>query len=118
MSVNKSPEDIFKQFCNSNDTLWYKTKKYNYYSGYYIDNLSTLLINKILCGTKWWSIYSLRAMFASFLVCLTQKVEKIWNSYVLEKYLQNIVKMSVEVSRDSKVFKMRDAQGYHQDYNF
>ena len=32
--------------------------------------------------------------------------------YVLEKYVQNIVRVGVEVSRDSKVLKMRDVQGY------
>ena len=55
-------------------------------------------------------IYSLGSKFkktASFLVCLTQKVVK-----VSEKYLQNIVEVSVEVSRGSKVLKMRDVQRY------
>ena len=41
-----------------------------------------------------------------FLVCLTQKVVE-----VLEKYLQNIVKVGVEVSRGSKVLQMRDVEG-------
>ena len=78
MSDNKSPEDILNSFATVMIPYYTKQKKlYNYYSGYYTDNLSTLLINEILCGTKWWSIYNLRAMFASFLVCLTQKVEKI-----------------------------------------
>ena len=32
--------------------------------------------------------------------------------YVLEKYLQNIVRVGVEVSRGTKTLKMRDVQGY------
>ena len=68
------------------------------------------MINEILWGTKLWSIYSLGAKFqktASFLVCLTQKMVE-----VLEKYLQNIVRGGVEVSRGSKVLQMRDVEGY------
>ena len=42
-----------------------------------------------------------------FLVCLTQKVVE-----VLEKYLQNIVRGGVEVSRGSKELQMRDVVGY------
>ena len=42
-----------------------------------------------------------------FSVCLTQKVVE-----VLEKYLQNIVRGDVEVSRGSKVLQMRDVEGY------
>ena len=45
---------------------------------------------------------------ASFLVCFTHKVVE-----VLDKYLQNIVRVGVEVSRGSKVFEMSDVQGYH-----
>ena len=44
-----------------------------------------------------------------FLVCLTQKGVE-----VLEKYLQNIVRVGVEVSRGSKMLKMRDVQGYRR----
>ena len=87
--------------------------KYNYCSGYYLVNLLTLVINKILCGTKWWSIYSLGAKFQKtasfFLVCLTQNVVE-----VLKKYLQNIVRVGVEVSRGSKILKLRDVQGYRR----
>ena len=31
---------------------------------------------------------------------------------MLEKYLQNIVRVGVEVSRGSKVLEMRDVRGY------
>ena len=48
----------------------------------------------------------------SFLVCLTQKVAEVWKMCVLEKYLQNIVREGVEVSRGSKALNMRDVQGY------
>ena len=44
-----------------------------------------------------------------FLFCLTQKVVE-----VLEKYLQNIVRVGVEVSRGSKILKLRDVQGYRR----
>ena len=36
----------------------------------------------------------------------------LWNMCVLEKYLQNIVRMGVEVSSGSKVPQMMDVQGY------
>ena len=55
-------------------------------------------------------IYSLGAKFqknASFFVCSTHKVVE-----VLDKYIQNIVRVGVEVSRGSKVLKMRYVQGY------
>ena len=54
--------------------------------------------------------YSLGVKFqktASFLVCLTQKVIE-----VLEKYLQNIARMSVKVYRGSKVLKLKGAHWY------
>ena len=44
-----------------------------------------------------------------FLGCLTQNVIE-----VLEKFLQNIVRVVVEVSRDSKILKLRDVQGYRR----
>ena len=44
--------------------------------------------------------------FKLFLVCLTQKVVE-----VLDKYLQNIVRGGVEMSRGSKVLQMRDVAG-------
>ena len=56
----------------------------------------------------WDKMYSLGAKFpkaTSFLISLKQKV--------LEKYLRNIVRVGIEVSRCSKVLKMRDVQGYH-----
>ena len=63
------------------------------------------MINEILCGTKWWSMFSLGAKFqrtaSFFLVCLTQKLVE-----VLEKYLQNIVRVGVEVSRGKKILKL------------
>ena len=73
------------------------------------------MINEILCGTKWWSIFSLGAKFQQtaslFLVCLTQKGVE-----VLEKYPQNIVRVGVEVSRGSKILKLGggDVQGYRR----
>ena len=32
--------------------------------------------------------------------------------YVLEQYVQNIVRVGVDVSRANKLLKMRDVQGY------
>ena len=59
--------------------------------------------------------HSLGAMFqkaASFWVRLTQKVAKVWYVHMTRKYPWNINRVGLEVDRDSKVFEMRDAQGY------
>ena len=49
---------------------------------------------------------------ASFWVRLTQKVAKVWYVHMTGKYPWNINRVGVEVDRGSKVFKMRDVQGY------
>ena len=62
---------------------------------------------------KCWSIYSLGAKFqktASFFSLFETKSGR--GIYVSEKYLQNIVRVGVEVSRGSKVLKKRDVQRY------
>ena len=60
---------------------------------------------------KYISYNSLGAKFkkaASFWVRLTQKEAKVWYVHMTG----NINKVGVEVDRGSKVFKMRDVQGY------
>ena len=49
---------------------------------------------------------------ASFWVGLTQKVAKVWYVHMTGKYSWNINRVGVEVDHGSKVFKMRDVQGY------
>ena len=59
--------------------------------------------------------HSLGAKFqkaASFWVRLTQKMVKVRYVHVAGKYSWNINSVGVEVDRGSKVFKMRDVQGY------
>ena len=53
MSLNKYPEDTFDTFLQLQCYHMIQNIKYNYCSGYYLVNLCTLVINQILCGTKW-----------------------------------------------------------------